>query len=133
MAPRIIFKDYLQENRIFFRRTVAAVAICCLLLLVVVMRLLYLQVVHHDYYTELSQNNRVKLVPVPPTRGLIYDRNGILLAENLPSYRLEIIPEQVKDLDSTLEELSKFIHIRELDRRRFELLRNRMRGFEAVP
>jgi len=133
MALRITFKDYLLENRLFLGRAVEAMTICCVLLLAVGVRLVYLQVLHHDYYTELSQNNRVRLVPAPPTRGLIYDRNGILLAENLPSYRIEIIPEQVKDLDDTLSVLSEFIHIRDIDRQRFERLRKRMRGFESVP
>lgn len=133
MALRITFKDYLLENRLFLGRAVEAMAICCVLLIAVVARLVYLQVLHHDYYAELSLDNRVKLVPIPPTRGLIYDRNGILLAENLPSYRLEIIPEQVKDMDSTLAGLSEFIQLRDSDRQRFERLRHKMRGFESVP
>ena len=74
-----------------------------ILLTILLVRLLYLQVISHEHFTTLSEDNRVKLQPLPPNRGLIYDRNGILLAENLPSYRLEITPEQVDDMGATLE------------------------------
>jgi penicillin-binding protein 2 len=96
-------------------------------------RLLYLQVIAHEHYTTLSENNRVKLQPIPPNRGLIYDRNGILMAENLPSYRLEITPEQIVDMAATLDALSAIIDIHPSDRMRFEQLVKRKPRFEAIP
>jgi penicillin-binding protein 2 len=90
-------------------------------------------VVSHEHFTTLSEDNRVKLQPLPPNRGLIFDRNGILLAENLPSYRLEITPEQVDDMGTTLSALEDLIEIRDIDRTRFEKLRQRKPRFEAIP
>ncbi|HSH30276.1 MAG TPA: penicillin-binding protein 2 [Thiohalobacter sp.] len=133
MARRITLKDNLQESRLFLRRTLAAILIAFLLLLVLLGRLAYLQIVSHEHFRTLSEDNRVRIEPVPPTRGLIFDRNGVLLAENLPSYRLDIVPEQVGDLDATLERLGELIEIRTQDIERFHRLRQRMNRFEGVP
>ncbi|HKK13241.1 MAG TPA: penicillin-binding protein 2 [Gammaproteobacteria bacterium] len=133
MPRRITFKDHLLESRLFMRRAVAALIVSVLLVLVLISRLVYLQVMAHQHFTTLSRENRVKILPVPPTRGLIYDRNGTLLAENLPSFRLEIIPEQVPDLKKTLKALSKIVNIRDIDLQRFQELRKRKPPFEAVP
>jgi len=104
-----------------------------ILLAILLVRLLYLQVVEHEHFTTLSEDNRVKLQPLPPNRGLIFDRNGILLAENLPSYRLEITPEQIDDMGTTLAALEDIIEIRDIDRTRFEKLHRRKPRFEAIP
>jgi len=104
-----------------------------ILLTILLVRLLYLQVVEHEHFTTLSEDNRVKLQPLPPNRGLIFDRNGILLAENLPSYRLEITPEQIDDMGTTLAALEDIIEIRDIDRTRFEKLHRRKPRFEAIP
>ena len=76
-------------------------AVVCLLTVVLIARLFYLQVVEHDLYTTLSHNNRVNIEPIGPTRGLIYDRNGVLLAENRPTFSLEIVPERVEPASLT--------------------------------
>ncbi len=133
--PRLFsaFKDNLQESRLFMSRAITALFFSSLLILALIARLGYLQVVSHEHYQMLSEDNRIKLQPVPPNRGLIYDRNGILLAENLPSYRLEITPEQIEDMDATLDSLSKLIELRDFDRERFEKLRRRMSRFDGVP
>ncbi len=99
MPTRLTLKDHLYESRLIMQRAILLLVIGGLLCLVLFSRLLYLQVVAHEHYTTLSEDNRVKLQPIPPNRGLIYDRNGILLAENLPSYRLEITPEQIGDME----------------------------------
>lgn len=124
---------HIHEVRIFQGRVAAAVVFVLILILALVTRLTYLQFFEHEHFATRSDDNRLKLVPVPPTRGLIYDRNGVLLAENRPSYGLEITPEQVKDLPDTLERLAEFIEIRESDRRRFEKLRRRKPAFEGIP
>lgn len=133
MARRITLKDNLQESRLFLRRTLAAILVAFLLLMVLLGRLAYLQIVSHEHFRTLSEDNRVRIEPVPPTRGLIFDRNGVLLAENLPSYRLDIVPEQVDDLDATLDRLGELIEIRTQDIERFHRLRQRMHRFEGVP
>lgn len=103
MATRL--KDHWREQRLFLARVLASGAIVVGLTLFVMVRLVDLQVLRFEHFSELSRGNRVRIEPLPPTRGLIYDRNGIVLAENLPSYQLEMIPEQVDDIDASLEAL----------------------------
>lgn len=98
-----------------------------------ILRLTHLQITNHDHFTTLSHENRVKLVPLPPTRGLIYDRNGVILAQNLPTHSLEITPEQVKDIDQTLAGLAQIITITEDDLNRFQRLRKQKRRFDSIP
>ncbi|MBA1331977.1 hypothetical protein QQ73_12900, partial [Candidatus Endoriftia persephone str. Guaymas] len=87
--PQYSIKDHLYESQLFINRSIAAAIIVTLMLLLLGVRMVYLQVVSHEHYTTLSKDNRVKLQPLPPTRGLIYDRNGVILAQNLPAYSLE--------------------------------------------
>ena len=126
-------KDHLLEKRLFTRR--ATIALCFVLLasLLLVSRLVYLQIYNHQHFTTLSENNRVRLQPLPPTRGLIFDRNGVLLAESLPSHRLELIPEQVKDFDATLQQLRELIDIDTADIERFRKLRRRNAPYNGIP
>ena len=133
MATPVTIKDYLFESRLFMRRTVATIIFATLLIAALVSRLVYLQVVAHEHYATLSDDNRIKIQPLPPNRGLIYDRNGLLLAENLPSYRLEITAELVRDMPATLQALGKLVDIRETDLKRFEKLRKRTPAFKPVP
>ena len=90
-----------------------------MLLGIVVARLVQLQVVEHELFAEQSQGNRIRIEAVPPTRGLIFDRNGTVLAENLPAYQLELIPEQVPDLRDTLNRLAAIGLIKKEDIPRF--------------
>lgn len=133
MLGKVHLKDHLFESHLITNRALMLLIAGGLLLTVLLIRLLFLQVVWHDHFTTLSEDNRVKLLPLPPNRGLIYDRNGILLAENLPSYRLEITPEQVDDMGATLNALEDIIEIRDIDRSRFEKLLARKPRFEAIP
>ena len=133
MLGRVHLKDHLFETRLITNRAILLLVAGGLLLSILLVRLLYLQVVSHEHYTTLSEDNRVNLQPLPPNRGLIFDRNGILLAENLPSYRLEITPEQVDDMGATLGALEDIIEISDTDRSRFEKLLARKPRFEAVP
>ena len=133
MLPQLTLKDHFLETRLFMGRVIALIFFCCVMLLILFGRLWYLQVIEHEHFTTLSEDNRVKLQPIPPNRGLIYDRNGTLIAENLPSYRLEITPEQVDDMSATLSALEDIIEIREIDRSRFEKLLSRKPRFEAIP
>ena len=106
MRRAVRIKDHWGEQRLFVGRTLFAGIATALLLLVVIGRLFLLQVVRHEYYADLSQGNRVRLEPLPPDRGLIYDRNGTVIAENTPAYQLELTPEQVSDPGDTLQRLA---------------------------
>src|SRR5580658_8282585 len=90
MVRRVRIKDHWGEQRIFTIRSVVAAVVVGVLLLTVAFRLFYLQVLKHDYYAELSQGNRVRTDPIPPSRGLIFDRHGVVLAENLPAFPIEV-------------------------------------------
>ncbi len=99
-------KDIHSERRLFLGRVILAALVSLLLMGLVVARLVQLQVVDYELFAEKSQGNRVRVEPVPPIRGLIYDRRGVVLAENVPAYQLELIPEQVDDIDDTLQRLA---------------------------
>lgn len=126
-------KDYGRESRRFNSRVLLAGLFVVLLLGFLVGRMAFLQISSHQHYTTLSRDNRVKLVPLPPTRGLIYDRNGVPLAENRPAFNLEITPERVEELPQTLEDLGNIIEISSADLERFHKLRKRKRRFEGIP
>lgn len=126
-------KDHIRESQTFLGRAVVAGLFVSIAIGMLLARLVQLQIVDHDHFTTLSKDNRVKLLPLPPTRGLIYDRNGILLAQNRPAYSLEITPEQVDDLDQTLAALADIIPITDDDLERFQKLKKRKRRFDSVP
>ena len=133
MLHHLTIKDHLRENRLYTSRAVGATVVVLLLVLALMGRLVYLQVVHHDHFTTLSHNNRVQILPLAPTRGLIFDRNGMLVADNRPSFSLEVTPEQVPDLEQTLQELGRIIAIGPGDLKRFRRQLLRRRRFEGVP
>ena len=112
-------KDHHSETRMFVARVVMSAVIAVILLGTVVARLIQLQIYDHELFAEKSQGNRVRTEAVPPTRGLIFDRRGRVLAENLPAYQLELIPEQVPDLSDTLQRLANIDLIKEEDIPRF--------------
>lgn len=99
-------KDHHSERRLFIARVILAAVVSVVLLGIVIARLVQLQVFDHEVFAEKSQGNRVRIQAVPPIRGLIFDRKGNVIAENLPAYQLELIPEQVDDVDDTLNRLA---------------------------
>ena len=133
MARHSRLKDHVAEQRLFGRRVVAASFVIMMLLGALGARLLYLQVLRHDYFSELSQGNRIRIDPLPPPRGLILDRRGEPLAVNRPAYQLELTREQTPDLDDTLRRLIalQLLPPEELDRTRKLILARRT--FDAVP
>jgi len=132
MAKPTTLKDHFRETRLFTHRAITALAITVVLMLMLITRLINLQVIEHNTYTVLSDNNRVHIAALPPTRGLIFDRNGVLLAQNLPSYSLQIIPEQVDDVDVTIEQLRQLISITEDDEQRFRKRYESSRRFKPI-
>ena len=126
-------KDPLQESNLFRVRAAEGFLIIALCLAVLLGRYVWLQVLRHDEFSGRADENRIKLKPLPPSRGLIYDRNGVLLAENILDYRLELIPEQAGDVDATLDRLAAVIAISEDDREQFDALRKVKRRFHNIP
>lgn len=126
-------KDLHLEYRIFSGRIILIVILTVAITIALASRLAWLQIHSHRYYSGLAEDNRVRLSPIPPGRGLIYDRNGALLAENLPGFSLEITPEEVKDMPSLLNSLSTVLNIGKNDIRDFEKLHKRLPGFESIP
>ncbi|MEY8204018.1 MAG: penicillin-binding protein 2 [Bermanella sp.] len=126
-------KDAENEKDIFVRRAILA-AFCVLLLLCALAgRMVFLQVSQHELFASKSENNRVQLKPVAPIRGLIFDRNGILLAENLPSHSLSIVPERVQDMDATLALIDTLVGLSPEEGARFQKrLKQWRRPFEAI-
>lgn len=134
MAEPLALKDHSGESRIFFDRVAVGLAILAVLTLFLVARLVYLQIVQHDVYATLSEKNRIQVRPIPPIRGLIYDRDGELIADNIPSYNLTVTRERVEDLGETLAMLRDVIDISDEDVEAFrKRLERRRRPYQAVP
>ena len=101
-SRRVIIRNHSAEANLFARRTFIAFAGVVVLLLILLANIYSLQVESFEKYQTRSNSNRIKLLPVAPNRGLIYDRNGVLLADNKPVYSLAIIPEDVKDIKKSV-------------------------------
>ena len=125
-------KDHHSERRLFISRVALTATISFVLLAIVIARLVQLQVFDYELFAEQSQGNRYRIEAVPPTRGLIFDRRGRVLAENLPAYQLELIPEQVNDLDDTLRRLAELELIEAEDIPRFKEMSQSGPRFKAV-
>jgi len=133
MAGSVRLKDHWSEQRLFARRVVAAVVVILLLVAVLGVRLYYLQVVRHEYFSDLSQGNRIRIEPLPPSRGLILDRHGEPLALNRPAYQLELVREQTPDVEDTLSRLTQLGLLAEEDLDRTRRAIKARRSFDAVP
>ena len=96
-------------------------------------RFVYLQVFQYEHYATLAEANRISIVPVVPNRGIIVDRNGVLLAHNYSAYTLEITPDKVEDIDALIDELATVVEIAPRDRRRYRKLLEESKGFESLP
>ena len=134
MAGKWQLKDHEAEQRLFNRRLLTAAALIVLLFSSLVVKLFNLQVTQHDYFSARSDGNRLHSQYVPPARGLIFDREGELLADNQPIFNLTVVREQVVDMDATLDYLSSLIRLTEDDIEQFNsrMQRNRV-PFSSVP
>ncbi len=126
-------KDHAGESAGFRMRALLGFVAVALATLTLGARFLWLQVYAHEEFLTRSEANRVKPRPIVPARGLIYDRNGRLLADNVPAYRLEVVPEQVKDIDALLDELATVMPLGEDEIERFRASYRSKRGFHPVP
>ena len=135
--PTVRIKDHWREQRLFDRRALTVAALMALATLGLIARLILLQVVRHEYYSDLSQGNRVRTEPIPAARGLILDRNGEIVASNQPAYQLELVPEEVPDIkegaSATLRRLAALGLLRpgEVDELRRTIAVSR--SFDSVP
>jgi penicillin-binding protein 2 len=127
------FKDPWKEQRLFLSRVIAAAIVVFVLTGLLVARLVQLQIVDYQRFSELSRDNQLRIEPLAPTRGLIYDRNGLVIAENVPTWQLVAVAEQIEDLDAVLDELEALALIDPAERPVLvELIRSHRR-FERVP
>ncbi|MBP8101597.1 MAG: penicillin-binding protein 2 [Burkholderiaceae bacterium] len=124
----------IQADLSRFRLRVLIIAIVVVVAFgLVAARLVYLQVFRHEDLAEQAESNRTAIVPIVPNRGLILDRNGVVLATNYSAYTLEITPSRVADLEQTIDALSKVVDIHPRDRRRFKKLQEESKSFESLP
>jgi penicillin-binding protein 2 len=132
MAPASRIKEHWREQQLFNSRILLTVFLLLMLATLVIVRLAQLQVLKYEYYSAASSGNQIRAEPIPPIRGLILDRNGKVLAENKPSYQLEITPERVPDMQATLDQLvvARILAAEDLGELR-ELLASR-RSFETL-
>lgn len=126
-------RDHQRELQRFRFRLAVAGGFVLILFVVLASRFVYLQVMQHDHYLTLAENNRISVVPVPPNRGVLYDRNGVILAHNYSAYTLEITPSKVKNLDQTITDLSKIVEITAKDRKQFHKALSESHDFETLP
>ncbi|HEX7814074.1 penicillin-binding protein 2 [Dyella sp.] len=133
MARRRSIKDNRGESSLFRRRAIVGFLLILVGLSAMVTRYWYLQVVHHEEFVSRSESNRIKPRAIPPARGLIYDRNGVLLADNVPAFRLEVVPDKITDMKAMLDDLGTVIPLGsdDLDNFRKQLKQNRR--FDSVP
>ncbi len=129
----VTLKNLHQELARFRLRVLAAGGFVLFCFGLLVARLVWLQVMQHDSLAERAESNRIAVVPIEPNRGLIKDRNGVVLASNYSAYTLEINPEKVVDLDGTIDELSKIVDIQPRDRRRFKRLLDEAKHTDSLP
>lgn len=133
MQKRIPIKNPHQEIQLVMHRSMFALLMISVLILLLMIRLAYLQLYKHDLYTTLATKNWLELVPIEPTRGLIYDRNGVLLAENIPVYSLEITPNKTPNIQNTLISLKKIVSLTENDLSQFQKQLKQHRRFDEIP
>ncbi|ODZ45086.1 penicillin-binding protein 2 [Vibrio parahaemolyticus] len=126
-------RDYQAEARLFASRAIVAFFGIVVLMGLLVANMYNIQVNQFQDYQTRSNDNRIKVVPIAPNRGLIYDRNGVLLAENRPVFNLELTPEKIKNIDATIQELQTILEITPEQIERFHRERKRTRRFKSVP
>ncbi|MEQ1637062.1 MAG: penicillin-binding protein 2 [Methylococcales bacterium] len=133
MSGNYFLKNSLAEQRIFLSRIIVAFVLIVVLSVGLLARLVYLQVVGHKHYATLAKENSIKIAPLAPTRGIIYDRNGNILADNTPSYTLELVPEQVPNMDETLQNLKTLLNIPDEKIEQFREHLPRNKRFATIP
>ncbi len=123
-----------QQQFLRFRRRIwVAGVFVAIAFSLVVARFVYLQVIHHDYYQTKAEDNRISLVPVTPNRGVILDRNGVILAHNYSVYTAELTPAKCPDVEATVQLMTELIEVQPKDMRRFRRLMEDSKSFASIP
>ena len=123
-----------ERELYYFQLRIGAAGMAVLIAFgVLLSRFIYLQVIQRDYYHTKAEDNRISIVPIPPNRGLVLDRNGVVLARNYSAYTLEIMPAKVTDLEGTITALAQVVEIQARDRNRFRKLLAETRNAESLP
>lgn len=133
MKHALTIKDIAQEAQLIKSRVVFCCVLVAVVSLLLLVRMFQLQVIEHEHFATLSEDNRVRIIPVPPTRGLVFDRNGTVLSQNTPTYSLEVVPEAIENIDSLLVKLRSIVEISEEDEEGFRELLAKKRLFDSVP
>ncbi|MCY1395293.1 Peptidoglycan D,D-transpeptidase MrdA [compost metagenome] len=134
MPQPIRLKDHEKDARLVRQRVIVGAVAVLLLTCVLIARLYYLQVIQYEYHSTLSENNRVHVQPIPPTRGLIFDRNGVIIADNRPSFSLSVTRERAGDWQQVLDVIVEVLQLTPDDRALFEKrMKQGRRPFEPVP
>jgi penicillin-binding protein 2 len=134
MSQPIRLKDHEKDARTVRSRVVVGAAAILVLICVLIARLYFLQVIQYEYHSTLSENNRVHVQPIPPTRGLIFDRNGVVVADNRPSFSLSMTRERSGDWRQVLDTIVEVLELSDEDRQLFERrMKQGRRPFEPVP
>ena len=134
MSQPIRLKDHEKDARLVRRRVVVGACVVVALICVLIARLYFLQVMQYEYHSTLSENNRVHVQPIPPTRGLIFDRNGVVIADNRPSFSLSMTRERSGDWPQVLDTIVQVLELTPDDRALFEKrMKQGRRPFEPVP
>ena len=126
-------KNYQHEQHDFKLRLAVLGLLVVLTFGALTLRFYFLQIKRYDYYQTLAENNRISIVPITPNRGLITDRNGVVLAHNFFVYTLEITPSKVENLDEAIAELAKLVEVSSFDLKRFNKLKEQSHNFESIP
>ncbi|MDD5442823.1 MAG: penicillin-binding protein 2, partial [Pseudomonas fluorescens] len=134
MTQPIRIKDHEKDARLVRSRVIFGAFLVVGLIAVLIARLYFLQVIQYDYHSTLSENNRVHVQPIPPTRGLIFDRNGVVVADNRPSFSLSMTRERSGDWQQILDVIVEVLQLTPEDRVIFEKrMKQGRRPFEPVP
>ena len=130
---RLILKNIGRESQIFSSRVMASIVFMGLFFGLLAFRLASLQIAQHEHFITRSEENSVKIFPIPPPRGLIFSRDGVLLAENIPTFSLEVVPEQAGDIDELIVKISSVIELSDEEIQQFKKEVKRKRKFEKIP
>lgn len=133
LRKRARIRDYQEEARLFKNRAIVAFIGIVAMMGILVTNLYNIQINQYQDYKTRSNDNRIKVVPLAPNRGLIYDRNGVLLAENRPVFSLDVTPEKIDDMDETIARLQEILTIEPEKIERFHKERKQTRRFKSVP
>ncbi len=133
MSRRVELKNHQREIYYFRLRLMLSLGFVLVMLVMLLLRFTYLQLIKHDHFQTMAESNRIAVVPIVPNRGLILDRNGVVLARNYSGYTLEIASRKVANLEATINELSTLVDIQPKDRKRFKKLLAESRNFDTLP